>query len=180
MRTLLFCLLASSAACATDTTPDPTTGLPLPMTSGVYAGSYLVPTTTAPLDAATFPVASVEWTVVGGIATLHYDLPVGLVGGKLPVTFSGPISAGATTLTLTGDAGVATCVATATTVVCHEVFGDLGTLPIDMAIIEQTAALEYAGAASDRIGVVLGFASDPIGDVTIDLQAPIIDDHGGR
>ncbi|MCE9578547.1 MAG: hypothetical protein K8W52_35805 [Deltaproteobacteria bacterium] len=181
MRTLLFCLLTSVAACATDpgTSTDPQPGLPLPTATGAYVGSYVVPTTTAPTDAATFPVTSVEWTVVDGVATLHYDLPVGLVGGKLPVSFSGPISPGATLLTLTGDLGVATCAATATTVTCHEVFGDLGALPINMAIVEQMAVTEYAGPVADRINVALGFSSDPIGNVTMDLQAPIVDDHGG-
>ncbi|MBL0214345.1 MAG: hypothetical protein IPQ07_10700 [Myxococcales bacterium] len=169
--------------CSSDGGSPTTGGLeprdPLPTTTGIYAGRYRVPTDAGLANAASYLVDTVDWTVVGDVVTLHYDLPDGLVGGKLPITLSGSLVPGATTLTLTGPEVTGSCVATPTSITCHEIFGDLGPLPISMAIVEQVAARDYPGPVADRVAVAVVFGSDPIGFVDIDLQAPVIDDHGG-
>ncbi len=191
--TLAACLLAASAltACMSEDDgvlpgdPDPTVqpGDPVPMTSGAFVGAYRVPVSADLTAAATYPVEHVDWTVAAGVATLHYDLPVGLVGGPLSVTFAGPISATSREVTLTSGSGSATCVATASVITCHEVFANLGVLPLSMAEVERMAALEYAGPIAHRVQVASQFSADPIGIVDFDLQAPFIDDvgddHGG-
>ncbi len=167
--------LSSEPAGPLDLVPDS----PIPSTSGSYVSRYRVPVAVELEAAAEFTVDHVDWTVLGDLVTLHYDLPIGLVGGLLDVTFTGTLSRDATTLELSGGQGVGTCVATATTLTCREHFANLGALPIDPAIVEQTALVEYAGPAVDRMLVASGFASEPIGFVELDLTAPVIDDHGG-
>src|SRR5262245_29861031 len=73
----------------------------VPTSSGIFLGHDQVPTSSDLEAAATFNLADVKWSVLNGVATLHYDLPVGLVGGDLAVTLSGPIASGATSVTLT-------------------------------------------------------------------------------
>src|SRR5262249_22816697 len=70
------------------------TSQPISPTSGSFIGHYVVPTSPDLASAANFGVPEVDWTVSAGTATLHYELPVGLVGGTLPVTLSGPMPAG--------------------------------------------------------------------------------------
>jgi hypothetical protein len=180
MRIALVCTLASTALLACTSEPsDPSTGAdPVPHTSGEFAGIYLVPTITDPslAEAAKYPVEHVEWLVSGGIATLHYDLPPGLVGGDLDVTLSGPIAAGQTVVQLAGTVGAGVCTATGTFVSCREEFTGLGALPISNDVIVQRAALEYAGPADHRVRIASDFASDPIGVVEFDLALPLVED----
>jgi len=162
------------------TTDEPTGAAQLPTTTQVFGGRYRVPTVTAALEAAAvFTVAEIDWTVVGGVATLHYDLPVGLVGGVLEVTLTGPIDADGTTATLTGEAGTGTCTAGDAGFACLETFTGLGTLPISMTVVEDTARVEYPSGVADRRAVASQFASDPIGIAEVDYAAPVVDDNGG-
>jgi hypothetical protein len=151
----------------------------LPVTTGSFAGHYVVPAPPDIASAATFAMPEADWTVAGGVATLHYELPVGLVGGTLPVTLSGPIAANATTVALTSSAGSGTCTASGTLVTCTEVFGELGTLPISEAVVAQVAATEYPGPVANRTAVADVFSSDPIGTISFDVAAPA-DDGGGH
>ncbi len=187
MRTLIIAAISAtfSMGCASEATPAPSGNVndpplvpnsPLPTTTGVYVSRYRVPVGAELVNAADYAIDHAEWTIVGESVTLHYNLPVGLVGGVLDVTFAGTLVPGATTVELAGTAGVGTCVASATSLVCREVFGDLGPLPISMAVVEQTAAVEYPGPVNDRIAVATVFGSDPIGIVVLDLQQPVIDD----
>lgn len=152
---------------------------PLPTTSGKFVGHYTVPTSLDLADAALFDVPEVEWSVSSGRVKLRYDLPVGLVGGDLSVTLSGPMPAGATTVQLTSSQGSGTCTASGTVVTCNEAFTNLGTLPISEEVVEQTALLEYDGPVTDRIAVASIFSSDPIGTVDFDVAVPAADDSGG-
>ncbi|MBA3460927.1 MAG: hypothetical protein H0T46_13240 [Deltaproteobacteria bacterium] len=163
--------------CATDNgSPQPATR-PLPSGSGEFVGQYRVPTTSALEAAATYPVESVDWIVVNGLVTLHYDLPLGLVGGDVDVTLTGTFEPGATSVELTGAVGTGSCVATAASVIsCTEVFTNLGALPISMPVVERIAALESV-SVRDRGSLATQFASEPIGIVDIDLQAPYIEDE---
>src|SRR5215813_6595571 len=117
MRITLFGLAALSfTGCAIDS-PAPSESLEqssvtsptIPTTSGSFIGSYVVPTSTDLASAAVFSVPEVHWTINSGIVTLHYDLPVGLVGGDLSVAFSGPLASGATNAQLTGTNGASGC-----------------------------------------------------------------------
>lgn len=153
-------------------------GAELPRATGIYAGAYRVPTDPSLADAASFAMDTVDWTVAGDTVTLHYNLPAGLVGGTIPVTLSGTVPAGSTKITLAGLEGTGTCVATTTIVTCHEVFGDLGTLPVDSGVVSRIAAHDYPGPVADRLNVAAVFGSDPIGFVEIDLTRPVVDDHG--
>lgn len=168
--TLLF-------GCATDDAQQPTTQNPLPNASGEFVGKYRVPTSSALEPAATYPVESVDWTVLDGLVTLHYDLPLGLVGGEVDVTLTGTLEPGATTLELTGAVGTGSCVVAEGSVIsCTEVFQNLGTLPISMDIVERIAAADQV-SIRDRVALATQFASDPIGIVDIDQQAPYVDDN---
>jgi hypothetical protein len=153
---------------------------PMPAMTGSYVSTYRVPTTAELQAAALFPVDHADWIIANGVVTLDYKLPVGLVGGLVDVTLTGAITPGATTVELAGAQGIGHCVATATTIKCREEFANLGQLPISMAVVEQTAALEYAGPAADRVDVATVFSSDPIGIVELDLSKPFVDDHGGH
>ncbi len=153
---------------------------PLPLVSGDFIGTYRVPVEPALEAAAIFPVGHVEWLVVDGMVTLHYDLPVGLVGGVLDVDFVGPIAAGDRVAHLTSVNGTGTCTAVGTVISCLERFANLGPLPISTALVEQTAALEYAGPVADRTRVAMLFGGeDPIGIVEFDITHPAPDDGGG-
>jgi hypothetical protein len=111
--------------------------------------------------------------------TLHYELPVGLVGGDLPITIGGGISSGTTTVHLTSTVGVGSCTASGTKITCAETFGDLGALPINMTIVQQTASQDPTVTVASRVAVANIFSSDPIGTVDFDLNAPADDHHGG-
>lgn len=170
MRTLLTTISLLACAC-TEPVSEPQ---PLPLTSGRFTGAYRVPTTDAGLaTASTFTVPRVDWVIDGAIARLDYPLPVGLVGGDLTIRLEGSIEPGATEVVLVDEVGTGTCTATAHIVTCSERFVGLGTLPISLAVVEQVAAAEYAGPASDRLEIANQFASDPIGVVEIDLDSPI-------
>ncbi len=193
MRTLLIVVLAAAPACISTpaTSGDPTAPIDpeaaagltpdaaLPRTSGVFAGTYRVPTDPRLANAATFGVDTVDWTVVGDAVTLHYNLPAGLVGGTVPVTMTGTLATGGTEIAISGLAGVGACVATTTLVTCHEVFGDLGPLPVSTDVVQRVAAHDYPGPVADRLNVAAVFGSDPIGFIDIDLTRPVVDDHGG-
>lgn len=101
-------------------TPPMTPSAPLPQVSGNYAGRYLVPAPAELADAAPYPIDHVEWEVEGGVVNLHYDLPEGLVGGPIPVSLAGSLAPGARMVELEGDVATGMCVATTTTVTCHE------------------------------------------------------------
>ncbi len=178
MRLFGSCLLVLTACSSSSAGAAPD---PLPLSSGVYAGTYRVPTVSDELAvAARYDIDEVRWTVSAGVATLDYDLPIGLVGGKVGVTLSGAITSGDTEVTVTGAHGVGSCIAAGSIVTCTEDLADLGELPIDAAVIAQRAAVEYRGPAVDRIQVANLFGSDPIGVVTLDFTRPIVDDSGGR
>jgi len=150
------------------------------MTTGSFLGHYRVPAPPALAAAAQFSVSEVTWTVAGNTATLHYDLPTGLVGGDLSMTLSGPITAGSTTVQLTSALGAGACIAQGTQITCSEAFDNLGTLPISLAVVEQVAAIEYPGPVANRVAVATSFSSDPIGTVDFDLSSPADDGgHGG-
>jgi hypothetical protein len=139
---------------------------PLPTSSGTFPGDYVVPVPPDLAAAARFPVDQVEWSVEGGTAALRYYLPEGLVGGSLEVEFTGSLPPGASSVLLrSADGGTATCTANKTTITCHEVFGDLGALPISMAVVRAVAADQYTGPVEDRVAVANVFSSDPIGFV---------------
>lgn len=158
--------------------PSPAPQDPLPSASGTYAGRYRVPTNPALATAATFDISDVDWTVVGSQVTLHYNLPVGLVGGHIPITLTGQLDPGSTQVMLSGANGVGICVATSTQVTCQEAFAGLGALPLSSAVVEKAATTEYPGPIADRVAVATVFSSDPIGAIDIDLTKPVTDDHG--
>jgi hypothetical protein len=143
---------------------------PLPTSSGSFPGHYVVPVPANLAAAARYSVDRVDWSVDHGIATLRYYLPIGLVGGSLEVEFSGSLRPGATSVVLRSPGGgTATCTALETIVTCHEIFGDLGELPISMKVVRAYAAQEYAGPVEDRVAVANVFSSDPIGFVDFDV-----------
>jgi hypothetical protein len=186
MRIVLFGLGVLFTGCAVDAASESqlqseVSARSVPTKSGSFVGHYTVPTSANLADAALFDVPEVDWTVVGGIATLHYDLPVGLVGGDLSVTLTGTMAPGSTKVQLAVGSGNGTCTATSATVItCSEVFGNLGALPISQNVVVQTAAVEYPGPSSDRVAVANIFSSDPIGTVRFDVSIPSDDDdHGG-
>lgn len=160
--------------------PSPPPQDPLPQSSGTFAGTYRVPTNADLAQAAQYDLDSITWTVSGSIVTLHYNLPIGLVGGHVPITLTGQLGAGSTQIMLMGDNGQGVCVATAVRVICQEAFAGLGALPVSQAIVEKTAVKDYPGPIADRVTVATVFASDPIGTVDIDLTQPVIDDRGGK
>ena len=151
----------------------------VPTTSGSFQGHYVVPAPPDLAGAATFAVPEVDWSVVNGTATLHYELPVGLVGGVLPITVSGPIAAGATTVQLSSTNGTGSCTASGTKITCSESLANLGTLPMSTAVVEQVATQDQISPVSNRTAVANIFSSDPIGTVDLDLSVPAPDDGGG-
>jgi hypothetical protein len=194
MRSLSFGLVVSSviacaacAACAIEAPVesqsfDQVTAQLVPMRSGEFIGYYVVPAPSDIASAATFGMTEVEWTVANGVATLHYDLPVGLVGGDRSVSLSGPISATSTSVNLTSTNGTGTCTATGNLITCSEELANLGSLPISQAVIAQTAVTDGQPVAS-RMQIASLFSSDPIGTVGLDLSAPSTDGgghHGGH
>ncbi|HEX3758703.1 MAG TPA: hypothetical protein VHW23_08345 [Kofleriaceae bacterium] len=137
-----------------------------------------MPTTSDLASAAVFSVPEVDWTITAGVVTLHYDLPVGLVGGDLSVTFTGSLVTSATSADLASTNGTSGCTASGTVVTCSEAFAGLGTLPISMAVVQQQAAATFPGPVASRVAVANVFSSDPIGTVSFDTSKPV-DDHGG-
>jgi hypothetical protein len=123
--------------------------------------------------AATYPVDHVEWEVEGRRVKLHYDLPEGLVGGRITVELIGTLEADATMMDVAGDIATGHCVGSPEVVSCREEFFGLPELPIDMAVVQEAAAVEYAGAVADREEVALIFSSDPTGIVDLDLSHPV-------
>ena len=185
MRIILSGLaVLSFTGCAIDTSPESllqssVTSQTIPTTGGSFIGSYVVPTSADLASAAIFSVPEVDWTITSGVVTLHYDLPVGLVGGLLPVSFSGPLASGATNAQLTGANGTSGCTASGTVVSCSEAFTNLGTLPISMTVVQQTATTTFSGPVSSRVAVANVFSSDPIGTVSFDVTKPAADGGGG-
>lgn len=181
MRSHLFhvsSLALVIAGCANDPDqPTPNAGIdPLPRTTGYYAGLYRVPTVTPELEAAaTFPIESADWIMSGDTVTLHYDLPIGLVGGDVEVTLTGTFAARATSVDVSGAAGTGTCTRDANIVTCLETFTGLGTLPLSMDAVERAASTEYAGPAQHRVDVANVFGSDPIGVLEFDLGRPHVE-----
>lgn len=183
-RALLAAVLAIAAACGSDDggdgdpvgTPPLTPDAPLPQMSGVHAGRYLVPAPAELAEAAIYPIDHVEWEVEDGLVNLHYDLPEGLVGGAIPVSLAGELSAGATTVELSGDTATGLCVASASLVTCREDFFGLGSLPVSMAVVTARAGIEYAGPAAHREELARLFDADPIGFVEIDLDSLVAGD----
>lgn len=181
-RTLLlsFACASLTAACGDGPADDTLTpGAPLPTATGTYAGTYRVPTSADLAAAASFSVDSVDWEVAGSEVTLHYNLPEGLVGGRLSVALRGTLAPGATEVALAGDQGTGRCVATATAITCREDLTGLGALPISADVVAEVAMREFNGPVSLRTHVSSVFSSDPIGIVEVDLTAPVTDDHGG-
>jgi hypothetical protein len=150
----------------------------VPTNTGSFQGQYVVPVPANLAAAATFAMTEVDWTVAGTAVTLHYDLPTGLVGGDVPITLTGTMAAGASTIQLTGAVGAGSCTASGTVVSCSETFGDLGALPISMTLVQQTAQTDNQ-PVSNRVAVAQIFPSDPIGTVSFDIARPSPDDHGG-
>jgi len=152
---------------------------PMPTSSGSWVGRYRVPAPTHLTSAAIFDVWDVDWSVVAGIATLHYDLPVGLVGGPVSVSLSGALAPGASTVVLTEGSGTGSCTAQGSIVTCSENFDDLGALPVNLAVVQQTATLDSV-APADRMAVASLFGIDPIGTVTFDLSRAADDEDSGH
>jgi hypothetical protein len=153
----------------------------IPTTTGSFIGSYVVPSSSDLASAAVFAVPEVTWSITSGIVTLHYDLPVGLVGGDISVTFTGSLASGATNAQLTGANGTSACTASGTVVSCGEALTHLGTLPVSMTIVQQQAIATFPGPVSSRVAVANLFSSDPIGTISFDVSKPSDDDggHGG-
>jgi hypothetical protein len=186
-RSLLasLCLASTSlslllAGCSGGDGDGLTTDAALPVTTGSYNGTYRVPTSPDLAAAASFSVESIDWEVEGSQVTLHYNLPEGLVGGRLGVTLRGTIAPGAKDVTLTSAQGTGRCVATATTITCREEFADLGILPISAEVVTEVAMKEFAGPVALRTNVSTVFSSDPIGFVELDLTMPVSEDHGAH
>lgn len=196
MRIPLGLIALSLAGCALSAASDPaesqqsqqstqsaTTAQAVPRTTGSFLGHYVVPAPPDLADAALFAMPEVDWSVSRGIATLHYELPLGLVGGDLPVTLTGPCPSGATSVQLSSTNGSGTCTAQGSKITCSESLANLGALPISQAVVVQVAAVEYPGPASDRTAVANFFSSDPIGTIDFDISKPAPDDddggHGG-
>ena len=174
--TSLLLLLTLAIGC-TDAPPGDPGAAPLPNTSGAYRGAYAVPVPAELAAAATFPLDHLDWTVIGDVVTLHYDLPVGLVGGDVRIDLTGRLAPGATEVVLTGAVGSGTCTSDGLRLSCVEQFTGLGALPISMPLVEQTAAAEYAGPVADRVAVANVFGQpDPIGVATLELTAPVVED----
>jgi hypothetical protein len=121
--------------------------------------------------AATFDVTELTWSVVGGVATLAYNLPRALVGTIVHVVFTGPFDPATGHATLTGAAGTADCTVSALAIVCNEHMQGLVPLATNMAVVEKLA-VSYPGPAADRLTVATQFAGDPIGIATLDLTRP--------
>ena len=173
------------SGCAVDTPEQPeshvqsaVTSQTIPTSSGSFIGHYVVPTTPDLAAAANFGVPEVDWTVVASTATLHYELPVGLVGGSVSITLTGTIAAGATSVSLSSTSGSGTCTASGSVISCSESLANLGSLPISMTVIQQTAVSDGV-SVPDRTAVADLFPSDPIGTVSLDLTKPAADDGGG-
>jgi hypothetical protein len=139
--------------------------------SGSFGGSYSVPVSVELAGAATFDVTELTWSVVGGVATLAYNLPRALVGEIVHVVFTGPLDAATGHAALTGAAGTADCTVTALAIVCNEHMQGLLPLATNMAVVEKLA-VSYPGPAADRLAVATQFAGDPIGIATLDLTRP--------
>lgn len=173
---LLLPLLSLAVGC-TDAASDDPGAAALPTTSGAFRGAYAVPVPPELAAAATFAVNHLDWTVVGDTVTLHYDLPVGLVGGDVRVDLTGRLAPGATEVVLTGPAGTGTCTSDGQRLTCVEQFTGLGALPRDMALVERAAAAEYAGPVANRVAVATVFGQpDPIGIATLELTQPVVED----
>ena len=149
----------------------------IPTTSGGFHRHYAVPVPADLVDASSFTMPEVDWSVVSGTATLHYELPIGLVGGLVPITLSGPLTSGATSVQLSGTNGTGTCTALSTVITCSESLANLGTLPISMTVVQQTAIANNVPVA-DATAVANLFPSDPIGTINFDLSAPVSDGGG--
>ena len=175
--------LASTVGCATELSePEQQVAqaaTQVPSTSRSFVGHYQVPTPASLASAATFSVPEVEWSVVGNTATLEYDLPVGLVGGDVSVTLSGTLAPGATSIQLTSGPSSGSCTAQGSIVTCGEDLGNLGAMPVSMAVVQSTASADGISPASRDVAVANRFGSDPIGTVTFDLSQPADDDDGG-
>lgn len=148
--------------------------------SDAYRATYDVPVPAELAAAATYDVARVEWSVDGGTAELRYDLPLGLVGKTVGLSFKGSVDATGTSANLTGAAGTALCTIGPSAVDCNETMAGLLPLEPDLAAVESLAAAEYAGPAADRVEVAKRFAGDPIGVVHIDLTHLADDDSSAH
>jgi hypothetical protein len=161
-------------------------GTPIPAATGSFIGRYVVPAPSNLASAASFAVPEVEWTVASGVATLHYDLPVGLVGGDVSVTLTGPVVPGAASMQLTSGAGTGSCTAEGTVITCSEAFTSLGAMPVSSTVVQLTALRDHVSPAS-RMQVAGFFGTDPIGTVAFDISKISDDDdddddgggHGG-
>jgi hypothetical protein len=160
----------ASGTPGTGTAPAPA---PAALPPGAYAGVYDVPVPPELAAAATYKVAEVNWRANAGAAKLAYNLPSGLVGGSIRVTFDGTFDPATNRGTLTGPAGTSECTGTATEIVCQETMRGLLPIQADMALIQSLAASEYAGPVQHRIDVAQRFIGDPIGIIRIDLRTGV-------
>jgi hypothetical protein len=152
---------------------------PLPMTSGSFQGKYNVPAPSSLSDASTFTMAEVDWTIVSGVVTLHYDLPVGLVGGDVSVSLTAPLTSGTASDTLSGTAGSGTCTCSGSVVSCSESLGGIGQMPVSTAVVQSTASANKV-PVSDAVAVANRFGNDPIGTVSFDMSKPSTESGGGH
>src|SRR5689334_10680027 len=88
--------------------------------SGRFSGTYEVPVPVELASAAVFSVPEIDWAIENGVAKLDYDLPLGLVGKQIHLSFEGPFTAGSGTVSLAGAAGTADCEITLPIVSCTE------------------------------------------------------------
>jgi hypothetical protein len=135
-------------------------------------GTYEVPVPTALAAAATFTMNETHWRVdASGKARLSYDLPIGLVGGIVRVSFEGPYDASTQTATMTGPPGTSVCSIAGSTLVCHETMPGLLPIAADPTIIAAAAAADYAGPLQHRVDVAALFGGDPVGILRVNLFA---------
>jgi len=153
-------VVVAGVSCAGDRVPgdsiERTT--PLPPASSVFRGRYTVPVPPRLAAAATISVDAVEWTVVDGIATLRYALPAGFAGGLIELDMSGAISPGATTVSLRGNEGSATCSSAGSTISCSQTYAGTEALPVSMKVVDEIAVESYSGPVRDRedVATVMG------------------------
>lgn len=167
-----------SCACSSDPSESAPRGEVIPAFEH-FSGTYEVPTGPELAAAARYDVEGIRWSVVGGAASLDYDLPKALVGAALRVRFTGELVTPGSAQ-LTGDVGTADCAVSPVEVVCREVMRGLLPFEPDLEVVERLAAKTYAGAAQDRVDVARLFSTDPIGVVTIDLRSGKGSDDGAR
>jgi len=168
--------IASTAACAAP--PAGESGIDTTeQAASTTAAVYSVPVEPALEAAATFPVSDVDWEIEGGVASLDYDLPLGLTGIRQKVRLEGTYDAVKKAWILAGPMGTGDCTITGTALHCLE------HLPGITVNVPAAAARTPAGIdAAKRLAVIQQFPVDPVGilDATLRTKGDDDDDSGRR